>query len=106
MSILIKGISMPKNCADCIFCVNNWCVINSRLHHIKGAEETTQYCPLIEVPPHGRLIDANALKADIEAHADTYTNCDHLDFVATGLLCAIWDVVNAPTIIEAEEEET
>ncbi len=59
VSVLIKGMEMPKNCKDCIFCVNNWCVINSRLHHIKGAEETTQYCPLIPVPSHGILINAD-----------------------------------------------
>ena len=58
---------------------------------------------------HGRLIDADALKADIQKHADIYANYGHHDLVSMaqrdGLLCAVGEVVNAPTIIEAEGED-
>lgn len=57
MSILIKGIEMPKNCFDCeIF---GLCSLKDRLEHI---EDRNPDCPLVEIPrPHGRMIDADAL---------------------------------------------
>ena len=70
MSILIKGVSMPKNCGECPCYYDGYC------HGLQYREEDEDYravsyreydkkrrddCPLIEVPPHGRLIDADAL---------------------------------------------
>lgn len=58
-------------------------------------------CPLVEIPPHGRLIDADALKND---GADV-----HMDFLCDGYVeDTIWgysdDLIDKqPTIIEAEE---
>lgn len=97
MSILIEGMKMPKDCKDCIFCVNNWCVINSRLHHIKGAEETTQYCPLIPVPPHGDLIDRRKLPLAFIDITDLPTDRCLPVYLQE-------DVDDAPTIIESEGE--
>lgn len=56
MSVLIKGIAMPKSCWDCeLF----FCSLKDRLKHI---EDRNPDCPLVEIPtPHGRLIDADAL---------------------------------------------
>lgn len=56
MSILIKGVDMPKNCVLCFYRDNfhNYCPYESNKE---------RDCPLIEVPtPHGRLIDADALQ--------------------------------------------
>ena len=41
MSVLIKGVEMPKNCFTCRF---------------KNLEICYDDCPLTEVPPHGRWI--------------------------------------------------
>lgn len=52
-------------------------------------------CPLVEVPKHGRLIDADALIADIRANSESYFADD---------FAHEWVDV-APTIIPAEEGE-
>lgn len=90
MSILIKGIDMPKTCEEC----EVW----SLCHYPKvpkGIGRREPDCPLIEMPtPHGRFIDASELiksymkgtKTDID---DFYDTIDIID--------------NAPTILEAEE---
>ena len=63
MSILIRGMEMPKSCTDCRFLVDGWCYAA-----LPGSKEerirTSFYCPLVEVPPHGDLIDRDALIKD------------------------------------------
>ena len=78
--ILIRGMEMPKACNECplINCV----------HDNQGYYPIPEKCPLVEVPPHGRLIDADDI--------DTITViCNE-----RGLLKAI----DAPIIIPAESE--
>lgn len=66
MSILIKGMEMPKSCLDCRFCngqantdygVCVWCDVDGKVRDAY----TMQDCPLVPIPPHGRLIDADAI---------------------------------------------
>lgn len=56
MSVYIKGMEMPKTCAECRF-YGEYC-------YAKGDENKYSKlpCPLVPVPPHGRLIDADALR--------------------------------------------
>ena len=69
MSVLIKGMEMPKSCYLCPFCD----YVSARCDAVKGTPYTppTRYevradwCPLIPVPDHGRLIDKDALEQDI-----------------------------------------
>ncbi len=68
MSILITGMKMPKNCVDC--------PLFESLYHFHGCHakpesfndrdmwtfavgDRPSWCPLVEVPQHGRLIDAD-----------------------------------------------
>lgn len=52
MSILIKGMEMPKGCDDCFL----------PLRYCPRAMKEKGECPLVELPtPHGRLIDAEGL---------------------------------------------
>lgn len=92
MSILIKGMEMPKNCYECPMESANWCnILEKRAESI----DRHQDCPLIEIPPHGRLIDADEL---LKRKGDAYDSRGHLLYaVGTG------SIVTAPTIIEAEE---
>lgn len=97
MGIYIKNIKMPKSCWDCFACYDGWCIINQK---IEGHRTVTHSCPLIEVPPHGRLIDADALLESIKEAkkkqpeiSDVYDE----DYFAV----AEW-VSYAPTIIESE----
>lgn len=59
-------------------------------------------CPLVEIPPHGRLVDADALQ--MEAHkrllmCNKNGNQVHKPYeMMKAIVCA-------PTIIEAEEGE-
>ena len=112
MSILIKGMEMPTTCCYCKMIAYNpdivWndgginaiggycCVLTGELIDNTTREE---HCPLIPVPPHGRLIDADALDADLEWQ-DMHTG----EWDAVGF--SIEEIENAPTIIPAEEGET
>lgn len=89
MSVLIKGIEMPKSCMDCklkmaVGCCGNL-PHNTRMPH----------CPLVELPPHGRLIDADALRVDHFAPSST-SNMPNYYHVSKA------QIDRAPTIIEAE----
>ena len=66
-----------------------------------------QGCEAIPVPPHGRLIDADALKAKQQEDADIFQNAFTLMEKSRRdeALNAVANIVNAPTIIEAEEGE-
>jgi hypothetical protein len=62
MGVYIKGLEMPKSCAECP--VNmNICKRGYKylLAHMELYNQRADDCPLVLVPPHGRLIDADAL---------------------------------------------
>ena len=87
MSILIKGMEVPRNCIECRFeNFNNCDVLDKRVESV----DVPPWCPLIEVPPHGRLIDAD----DIE-NITVIMNENGSGF----------NRIDAPTIIEAEDGE-
>lgn len=63
MSVLIKGIKMPKNCTICRFCAPEADPENGEMCMATGkyvppcSTERLEECPLVEIPtPHGRLI--------------------------------------------------
>ena len=111
MSVLIKGVGMPKNCAVCPFQVTLFgcsaCIAVKEVRRIYEAdlpgvdseERRPSWCPLVPVPtPHGRLIDADALR-------DT-DNFIHKTMVFGGQMVYSQSAIdNAPTIIEAEGED-
>ena len=89
MSILIKGMEMPTNCYTCPFCddVEGVCIV---LYAVEHKWERTHSCPLVPVPDHGRLVDADALLKEIEKFAGNH-----------------WTVAmikKAPTIIPADKD--
>lgn len=96
MSILIKGMAMPASCVDCPMMQgeNGYCKL--RKEYVYG--DIPRSCPLVPVPPHGRLIDADALHIDLidRGIADIQTN-DWYEIRQA--------VDDAPTIIESEEED-
>ena len=65
MSLIIKGLDMPKNCFQCSFNDGIFCALidNDTDAFIKNnpTEQSTKVldnCPLIEIPtPHGRIVD-------------------------------------------------
>lgn len=113
--IIIRGMEMPKCCAECFYlgcfygelgensyyCGGNW-----QIFHKKDKKGATRYtiehpkkgvledCPLVELPPHGRLIDADELEEHynaLEADNGIYTE-------------EAWEtaeaIAHAPTILE------
>ena len=101
MSVLIKGLKMPRNCYDCgvSFCAGGdlfWCGLAETEVSI-DTDERDPDCPLVPVPPHGRLIDADALLKGCERVATEYATREFA-FSQTA-------IETAPTIIEAEEGE-
>ena len=102
MSILIRGMEMPKSCNECIMSIEQACMINGNIisNYWARLDRPTD-CPLVELPPHGRLIDADALTK--EAYdSGQYANAEvgfHQRVVD------VEDIEDAPTIIEAEVAE-
>ena len=72
MSYIVKGKDIPQNCRECPLAKIRFpdgyyapyafiCgLINKRCENPKL--ERIEDCPLVEIPPHGRLIDADALE--------------------------------------------
>ena len=67
MGVYIKGMEMPTHCIDCPFMVSrddDDCILQSAEanENFENWEQMKAGCPLIPVPEHGRLIDADALR--------------------------------------------
>ena len=104
MSVLIKGMEMPSCCDDC-WALDEYgdypvCRITEEQRgcNFRIREKRMDKCPLVPVPPHGRLIDADALLSQYTGYFWT-AKTDY----AEGLRDVANDIKQAPTIIEAEE---
>ena len=100
MSILIRGMEMPKNCYECpLYDMEFFDEEHCRLGAYKGLESRRfTDCPLIELHPHGRLIDADVFERVIMMMDD-----EDLDEDACFNVVSKLDA--APTIIESEGED-
>lgn len=79
MSVYIKGMDMPKRCAECTFET----LFSDDMHYCTTKQLSTEdywecrppFCPMTEVSePHGRLIDADALADDLETDGKEFGN--------------------------------
>lgn len=107
MSVLIKGMDMPKE--------GKIIVIYKLNGQFYASMNGTELCPLVEVPTtHGRLIDADAFAKTVKDISirqrydkltfDNLTVDDVLDSVIVELNGSGLDgYKNAPTVIEAEK---
>lgn len=110
MRIMIKGMNMPKNCHEC--------QLFESKYHCHGCHavpksfndmdmwnfvgDRPSWCPLIELPPHGRLIDAKVFRNSCYKHYSDFID-GKIDG-KTALLNIEKEIIDAPTIIEAEGE--
>lgn len=97
MSVLIRGMKMPKNCETCEYQTKGACFasgVNKGIITIRRMDkERPDWCPLVELPSkHGRLIDADKLMYDINKYHVSDGQFQH------------WVEVQL-TVIEAEGEE-
>ena len=66
MSVIVKNMAMPERCLDCPFMItrdNDDCILQSNEANAKfdSWDDMKASCPLIELPPHGRLGDLDKL---------------------------------------------
>lgn len=67
MSVIVKGMALPKNCAECKMwsiceCLNDFDDFESICYAVDDGDLVrADECPLVELPPHGQLIDADEL---------------------------------------------
>lgn len=129
MSILIKGMEMPKDCPMCP--MSHWdmgnnfrgCeIVSGKKHAIRDPEYANSnhrpnWCPLVPVPPHGRLrrrivyrgevynaLESARVNALNGILSDPYKEGFH-DGIKRAIQILANEVDDAPTIIEAEEGE-
>ena len=100
MSILIKGMEMPTSCFDNVMLCNDGRVF---VYKNGGWVKSGTAVP---VPPHGRLIDADAL---VDKHFGkeflTKVMTADEDDIGTALVNVPLVINNAPTIIPADPAE-
>lgn len=135
--LLIKGMDMPKSCGDCPFLYDHdacylsgmWNDMRFMLLCFNGhtdeykrgefpfKEKRVDWCPLVEVPTHGRLIDADVLYKDtaeweaqaldlVERHIHDEDTGEWRKWstVLTERSAFKYDIADAPTVIEASED--
>ena len=114
-SILIKGMDMPKSCADCFF---RQAAPNSLDVYFCYADKNNRYavhdkrplfCPLVEVPtPHGDLIDKDLLLKVYEPDPEDDQKMKEESLKNYVLMTKIVDLVTEsinkmPIVIKVEE---
>ena len=98
MSVIVKGMKMPENCAECmnsdlrttIRCTE-WTEINAG----RRKNERAWSCPLVDLGKHGDLIDADELKKEFPKDTDWEYPVNTNEYV-----CEMID--KAQAVIEAE----
>ena len=101
MSVYIKGFPLPNNCGACPLRLA-WC--RERIYMVTRPER----CPLIPVPDHGRLIDADMAMLKIQEYIEEYGELDEHGW-HNEKWCAMKEAAmsidDAPTIIPADPAE-
>lgn len=104
MSIIIRGMKMPRNCTRCP-CSDEearFCWAKAEYIPMLGKPD---WCPLVELPKkHGRLIDADELWKKMSKYTDNegakFPYGDDDSMIHRDSACFM--IENADTIIEAE----
>lgn len=106
MGIYINGMEMPPSCYFCPMTNDGFylCKANNPYRQLEDdcEECKPQWCPLVPVPPHGRLIDAEAYESLLRGLGDRNyrrekgTICDAIKFLHP---------YYAPTIIQASGKD-
>lgn len=107
--ILVKNMEMPKACGDCPFFKRGSNPMGEDFifaqpwgdYLVSGEENVIEHdismdCPLVAVPPHGRLIDADKLLETLAKHS--YPSQREWYFAEVGQF-----IDEAETIVEATE---
>ena len=90
MSVLIKGMKPPKSCYVCSWYNKVPCPVSDGKCYYRNERHPS--CPLIELPPHGRL-------ADLDKMINDFWDCD-------SMIIGNYELEKIKTVIEAEGSET
>ena len=106
MGVYIQCLNVPSNCLSCRFLevsptYGDFCVLKKKT--VENVNDKLKNCPLVDVPPHGRLIDADALTNNILLR--TYIRFHTGETPPSEWMILGQHIINAPTILEAEVEE-
>ena len=123
MSILIRDMKMPRGCYQCVFMTHceecegwsNHCILDEDEHGFGNhyfsdidwkypivPMERPSWCPLIGLPPHGDLIDRDALNIDISQSVRFSIAKNRPSAEMRGAFKVLDRLAIAPTIIEEE----
>ena len=113
MSVYIKGMEMPTSCGECELCAcyvfedgtEEYYRCPITMYPIHDFDERHEHCPLVPVPDHGRLIDADALIIALETQdyscaPDTLEEWTPMDMTKA----EIADISNAQTVIPSDKD--
>ena len=94
MSVYIKNMKMPRSCHFCVAGFGGFCFLAPSEEDGRCPDnERPGWCPLIELPPHGDLIDKDEI------------GMNYIHIRDDGMKIYTQRAIdNAPTIIPAEEE--
>lgn len=112
MGVYIKGMEMPTRCAECrlstVHSFNERPLCDALVEYMSYGEWETKRldnCPLVPVPKHGRLIDADAEVARVQNLYNKAIAKDPEMGCVSVYEGEIAVLKLAPTIIPAEEGE-
>ena len=93
MSVIVKNMEMPQNCQKCDLYIEGACYAKGYRDY-RSIMDTAKPddCPLIELPPHGRL-------ADLDKMINDFWDCD-------SMIIGNYELEKIKTVIEAEGSET
>ena len=91
MSVIVKSMEMPQNCGECALYIDGACY-GKGYRDYRSIMDTAKPddCPLIELPPHGRL-------ADLDKMINDFWDCD-------SMIIGNYELEKIKTVIEAEGE--
>jgi len=103
MGVYIHGAKIPRSCYEC-FCEMPYPEYGESVCGITARETVTfmnkrrEDCPLTEIPEHGRLIDADDLRAEYKEPMD-WLDPKQVVYHVTG----IWASIDAADTVIPEE---
>ena len=106
MGVYIKSMEMPETCRDCrlstVIAFDKRPLCDALVQYMSYGEweaKRLDNCPLVHVPPHGRLIDADALAGCLATLLQFPSNLVNGQWIVN-------TIREQSTIIPAEEDET
>lgn len=106
MSVIVKGMEMPKNCQECDLYIEGACYAKGYRDY-RSIMDTAKPddCPLIELPEkHGRLVDADNLAELLSKEKEKFVGEGNL-FLCFAVGFAWGFIAKEPTVVEAERRE-